>query len=286
MAEVLESRAGPRISLLHATHRSGDTALRIRDEWLRRARTPDAVEHVFAYAEDDEVSAAAIPAAGGRFVVTPPSLGLVTAVRNWNAAAAAADGAILFVIADDLLPPPDWDVRLLDAVGPLDPAATEFAVKVADDRGARFHWTDYWRRNLLRHPVVSRAYYARFGLFDQRFRGVFCDDEITLRSFRRAVVVDGKSLVLDHKEHAADAPDSLLTESQARVNRKSEYDFGRETLKSIHPPWKPRPCYVCLPRAIVRSNSPLLMRLHRWTMVLCGIPVSAAVRLWRSVRPG
>src|SRR6476646_7802668 len=91
-----------RISLLHATYRAGQIALEGRDAWLARAGDPEQIEHIFAFDADDELSA------GFDGVASPPRDG-VTAVRNWNAAAAVATGDLLVTIADDLLPCEGWD---------------------------------------------------------------------------------------------------------------------------------------------------------------------------------
>jgi hypothetical protein len=202
------------ISLLHATYRAGASALRVRAEWLASAATPTRVEHVFALDEDDEISVRATE--GLRRVVSPPQP-TVTAVRNWNAAAHVATGHILFVIADDLTPPVGWDTVLDEIVGTLDPHRFAFAVRVADiDPG-----TDS-RPTLLRHPVVSRRFYEAHGLFDPEYTSLFCDDDITLRSFHRAVVVDGSSLRLQHHRSAG-----RPTPSQSRINTDEELAHGR-----------------------------------------------------------
>jgi hypothetical protein len=141
----------------------------------------------------------------------------VTAVRNWNAAAAAAEGDLLVVIADDLFPPPGWDQALIEMTGRLDPTRTPFVVKVADSpRPADV---------LLRHPVVSRAFYTRFGLFSPAYRGVYCDNDFTTRAFWRSVILDGRSLRLEHR-HPALTDTVAPSESHDRMNRHDEYERG------------------------------------------------------------
>lgn len=202
------------ISLLHPTFRAGERALDVRRNWLERAAVPSRVEHVFSLDEDDAVSLAATN--GLNRVVNPAAPG-VTAVRNWNAAAKAASGDLLFAIADDLTPPAGWDVTLDRTIGRLDPRRMSFAVRVADIEPS----TDS-RPWLMRQPVVSRRYYEELGLFDGEYTGLFCDDDITLRSFWHAVVLDGTSLVLRHR-HDTDNP----TASQEQINTDAELARGR-----------------------------------------------------------
>ena len=176
------------ISLLHATYRAGSDAVAVRNAWFERACMPDLVEHIFAVDADDEQTLNATR--DYRRVVNPASPDRVSAVRNWNSAAASARGHLLFVIADDLFPPEDWDLTLKEIVGNIDPDRFAFAISVADEEEGPW---------LMRHPVVSRKFYSKFGLFGPEFDGLYCDDDITLRAYNYAVVLDGKRLKLEHR---------------------------------------------------------------------------------------
>jgi SAM-dependent methyltransferase len=212
-----------RVSLLHATHRRERGPLEVKAAWEERATAPQSVEHIFAMDADD---AETIAATEGHLRVISPSLpGKVTAVRNWNAAAQIATGDLLFVIADDLFPPQDWDAKLGEIVRGLDPALTSFAVKVADFPGDRHH--------LLRHPVVSRKFFDEFGLFSNSYEGVYCDDDITTRAFWKAVIVDGRSLALDHRRGPIDR--GTPSASQVRINSTDQHRRGRETFVKSWP---------------------------------------------------
>lgn len=201
------------ISLLHATYRAGEAALEVRAQWLERASDPGRIEHVFGLDADDEISVEATN--GLNRVVNPPLPGTITAVRNWNAAAEASGGQLLFVIADDLTPPIGWDSTLDGIVGTLNPGRFAFAVRVADIDPRLDP-----RPTLLRHPIVSRRFFEELGLFEPEYTGLFCDDDISLRSFRHAVVIDGSVLRLQHHR-------SQPTASQARINTDEELARGR-----------------------------------------------------------
>ena len=216
----------PRISLLHASYHRAAGPLIVRDSWLARADSPGDVEYVFAMDADDHGSIKDTD--GCLRVIGQPAIGMVTAVRNWNNAAAVAAGDLLMVVADDLFPPQGWDTALLELIALLDPEAVEFAVKLRDSTNRS--------KGLLRHPVISRAFYERHGLFDDAYRGVFCDDDITRRAFWRAAILDGRSIVLHHQHPSLDKT-LQKSESQSRINSKHEYRHGREQYLAA---WRPQ----------------------------------------------
>ncbi|SDB80679.1 Glycosyl transferase family 2 [Raineyella antarctica] len=265
----------PRYSLLHATYRRGESPVEVKDAWLSAAADPAAIEHIFALDADDSRTLAWVE--GHRQVVSPPT-GEVTAVRNWNAAAAAATGDVLVVIADDLYPPPHWDVRLAGIIGPrLDPVRVPFAVKALDVTSAQNPATD----TLMRHPIVSRAFYEKFGLFSPRFTGVYCDNDITRRALWGAVVLDGRSgLVLEHR-HATTT--HRRTESTSRINEARAWAEGLATYEDA---WtlRQRAAPVRLVRTDAVPLTPMVLRLARlWFATLAALEYARSA-LWRHPR--
>jgi len=75
---------------------------------------------------------------------------------------------------------------------------------------------------------------------------VFCDDDITLRSFRYAVVIDGSVVRLEHRR------DEVRTVSQSRINTDEELARGRRVRDSrwgaLRPP--PPTAYFRPPRVV------------------------------------
>jgi hypothetical protein len=205
----------PRISLLHATFKRAGGPFEVRDAWLGRAVDPGSIEYIVSMDADDATTVALTE--GSPRLVNPPLGGAVTAVRNWNAAAAASQGDLLVVIADDLFPPYGWDRTLLDMVGRLNPHRTAFAVNVSDSPLPQDD------RVLLLHPIISRAFYNTFGLFSPSFRGVYCDGDFTARAFWRAVILDGRALRLEHRRSKPNEE----SESRCLLNRPEEYNYGR-----------------------------------------------------------
>jgi len=207
-----------RISLLHATYRAGDDAVLVRNAWFEKACNPDLIEHIFALDSDDAQTLTATE--DYTRVISPASPERVSAVRNWNSAAASARGDLLFVIADDLFPPDEWDLTLNGIVGNLNPNRFAFAISVSDEEEGPW---------LMRHPVISRKFYSKFGLFGPEFDGLYCDDDITLRAYNYAVVIDGKRLALEHRHPTVG--DFAWTQSQTRMNLSTEYEKGLRTLR-------------------------------------------------------
>lgn len=241
------------LSVLHATYHRPGGPVAVKDAWLAGADHPDRVEYVYAMDADD---VDAIRTTTGQLRVVSPPQTAVSSVRNWNAAAARATGELLVVVADDLAPAPGWDTQLSDLTGRLNPTVVPFAVKLTDAPDDR--------KIPLRHPVVSRAFYARFGLFDPAFDGLFCDEDITTRAFWKAMILDGRSIVLQHRHPLSD-PDVEPSESQLRMNRPTELEHGRRVYTSS---WsrRRRSVDVLLVRHVPpRATAPLeLAVVRRW----------------------
>lgn len=151
-----------------------------------------------------------------------------TAVRNWNFAAQASRGDVLFVIADDLIPPRNWDRKIAQIVGSREGNFDLFAMKVSDSE----HPDD----RLLRHPICSAAFFKRFGLFDKAFTGVYCDDDFSLRAFWRSYILDGRKIVFNHARREVDGR-TKLNISQTKINQHSEASRGKEVFKEKWPAW-------------------------------------------------
>ena len=236
-------------SLLHATFRSGKRALSLRDEWLQLAAAPDRVQHIFAADCDDEISTAYPSIASG--VIGDPMLG-VSAVRNWNAAARAADGDILVVIADDLHPCQNWDVELDAVVRDLDPRRVPFVIKIRDT-------SDHPCKDHICHPIISRRYFERFGLWHPGYNGVFVDHDFTLSAHAHGIVLDGRNIWFTH-EHPSEG--AHPNESQERMRIEISQTNAKVLLNRRWPSWKRhiRRRYYDPP-----ATKTMVSEFHRWT---------------------
>lgn len=211
------------ISLLHATHENHLSYVELEARWRLTASYPARIEHIFAM--DDSAKVSRKLTEGSRRVITRRSDALSTAVANWNAASVLASGDLLFVIADDLIPSKGWDEKISAGLTPADCQSVPFALKVAD---SDLENTD----TLLRHPIISRAFYERNGLFNNEFRGVYCDDDLTLRAFFGAQILDRRNVVFRH------SGGDNFSISKELMNRPDEYTFGKKVFTRN---WGPLP---------------------------------------------
>jgi len=209
-------------SLLHATYQSGATAIGVRSSWMASADFPERVEHIFSSDRDDEISQSF---AEIRSSLVNPSIPSVSAVRNWNEAAKAAIGDLLVVIADDLMPCAGWDTLLDDVLVDLDPSRTAFVVKIAE--------LENRDDLLLRHPVISRKYYERFGLWNSEYHGHYVDHDFTYAAYHHGLVLDGRRVRVTQL-NAAYGQDVPLTASQVRMAAESAID-GRALFEKRWP---------------------------------------------------
>ena len=118
-------------------------------------------------------------------------------------------------------PPDNWDAALLEVIGDLDPLISPFVIKIGDSRSEE--------SVLVRHPIVSFGHFDQFGFMPPSYTGVFVDNEFTLRTLQRALVLDGRNLAFTHVRQD--------TESQQAVNAVAEYDVGRSYWESR---WSPQ----------------------------------------------
>jgi hypothetical protein len=185
---------------------------------------PEIVDYCVGMDASDEL--ALNGSIGLKRVVGPSFEKLSTSVRNWNAAAGLSTGSLIFAISDDLIPSPAWDFAIISNLGILNPEQTPFAAKVSDSPVAE--------DTLLRHPIVSRAFLTRHGLFSPEFFGVYCDNDLTLRAYKRAFILDLRSeLQLEHAHPAV----SLIepSTSQSKQNSDLAYKTGLEVFSRRWP---------------------------------------------------
>lgn len=239
------------ISVLHATYQRPGGTSEIRHAWISTAHDPSRVQFIVAMDEDD-LNAIAETTGDPDRVISPASE-TVTAVRNWNAAASMATGDLLATAADDLYPPQNWDRFVDEAVGPLDPNKTAFALKVSDSLD-----TD---DTLLRHPIVSRSYYDRFGLFWPEYSGVYCDQDLTLTAYWRAFTVDCRTARFDHRHPTLQAVERTV--SHRRINERAEYDRGLRLTCHRWTNWQRRSPRKLVPPGLTLPRAVVLQRYYR-----------------------
>lgn len=216
-AAMLERGGRPRISLLHATRGRWSKAIQTMSVWLGRAANPEAVEHWFALDEDDAESQEKLR----RFRCVIASEGGYS-VGAWNAAAQVASGDVLIQIADDFEPPLGWDKSILDALG-----GDLFAPKV-------LRVSDGLREDgLITMAIVTRRWYEQHSLFDEAFRNVYSDNDLTERAQKAGAIIDAKHLVFQH--HHPIGGKVPMDATYERGNDPAEYERAAALYKAKHP---------------------------------------------------
>ena len=147
-------------------------------------------------------------------------------------------------------------------LGGLDPLQVAFAVKIGDG--------DTARDSLLRHPVVSRRFYSRYGSFSPAFRGVFCDNDLSIRAFRSAIIIDGRGVRFSHGH--AQGRIGTVTLSKGRVNQQQEFEDGLAALCGL---WRRRQREA--PRILLRVRPAQQLSSHEVFAIRCAFKAASAV---------
>lgn len=192
-------------------------ALEVRNRWMAAAANPDRVDYVLSMDSNDFRSLAETEGLKRWVNPGPHRPDVSSAVANWNGGASLADGELIFAIGQDLFPPKGWDDSLRTLISGLDPLKHNFAVKISEGNSGD---------KILRHPIISRAFYRKFGLFDPSFTHLFIDDDISLRAFWGSAILDARHIVFEHQNPFIDRQlqHSL---SQQKGNARIERVRGR-----------------------------------------------------------
>ncbi len=213
------------ISLCHATYHSRKKPKEIKDLWLKNSYQRNLIEYIPGLNKND-LGAFKNTNQMKRYISTESDI--CTAVINWNGAASISRGDILFAIADDLEPTKGWDEKLRELLKGLNPRKYHFAIKINDSN------SDFDTK--MRHPIISRKFYEEFGLFDNDFRGVFCDDDITNRAFWKSLIIDGREIKIKHNHANPRKGDNLnMPISTLNINKESEYEYGFKIIQEKWP---------------------------------------------------
>jgi hypothetical protein len=207
---------GAKISLLHATRGRAGKAWRCKNDWLRMADTPDAIEHIFGLDADDPE---AMPLMVTRHCLVRGNGGPVDA---WNECAKHSRGEVLLQLSDDWEPFQGWDTAILQALGDTSKPAV---LAISDG-----HRTD----DLLCMAILTRARYEDQGyLFHPEFTSMFSDNHFTDRAYADGVVIEAKDIVIEHMHPAFGKGE--MDETYARSNAPANYEAGLATYEKLKP---------------------------------------------------
>jgi hypothetical protein len=202
-----------KISLVHATRGRSEKAIGTRKVFFDRAVYMDDIEYIFAVDEDDFESQQKL-LMFNPFIVAEPN----GCVKSWNGGAKEATGDLLIMVADDMVPPPNWDDQLLIALelAKVNPKKAQKCIWVSDG-----HRTD----DLMCWTILTRARYENQGyVFHPDYFGVYCDNEYTHVAKRDGVIMDCRDIVFEH-DHPSFGR-GQWDETYLRQNNKKRYDEG------------------------------------------------------------
>ncbi len=216
---------GPLFSLLHATRGRVNRAIQAREIWLELADNPAAVEHIFAFDDDDKESCRWLKSF--EHVVCTKR----TCVDAWNRAADIASGRVFIQLSDDWAPPRGWDTKLREAYKERDPVFDQFVIAVYDG-----HRKD----DLLCMAILSRARWEAQGqeMFSPEYESMYSDNEFSYRAARDGVIIDARHLTFTHYHPAFGK--GQMDETYKRQNAPEKYRRGLETFIRRNPD-APRP---------------------------------------------
>lgn len=114
--------------------------------------------------------------------------GQKTCVGGWNTAGAATTGKVIIAVADDFVPPQNWD-QLLLSLEPKGWEDGEHVIKVEDG----------YVHNIFVLSILTRKRYERFGyIFYPKYLSLFCDTEFGEVATRDGVVIEANQLLFEH----------------------------------------------------------------------------------------
>jgi glycosyltransferase involved in cell wall biosynthesis len=217
-ADILETnhflKHGKKISLLHATRGRPQKAWLCRKEWLRRAKNPDAIEHIFAIDHDDEAS---LPLCLANHI----ALTTTGCVAAWNAAARKSRGDVLVQVSDDFEPPMGWDELILAELGDT---STPKVLAVSD--GTR-------NDDLLCMAIMTRKRYKEQGhMFHPEFISMYSDTWFSHKAFADGVVIDARDRLVFQHNHPLFGK-AEWDETYARSNSDENYALGKQVFEKL-----------------------------------------------------
>lgn len=244
----------------------------MRRAWMKTANNPKRVEYIVAVTSTDNLALSETKVSS-RVVVAPPETAS-TAVRNWNLLSKIATGDLLFAIADDLFPlNTGWDSDLEEIARRHPPGVNSYVVKITDSKSQN--------DRKVRHPVVSRKFFEKHGLWNSAYSGMYVDSDLTLLAFWKSTIIDGRHIRFAHQNPIADEENEPSI-SFLEANSESEYIRGKAVFDNR---W---------PRFLQQTRVSLVGRHTKWlglyslklkvVEVISMVSRSRFLRWWRKFR--
>jgi hypothetical protein len=163
---------------------------RVVNLWNTRAKNPETIEWCLGIDAGNSacLDVAKALAEENLNVKIAVNNGPKTCVAGWNASAEVSTGKVLIAVADDFVPPNNWDELLL-SLKPVNWIDGEYVVKVEDG----------YVHNIFVLSILTRKRYERFGyLFYPKYPSMFNDTEFGEVAVRDGVVIDANHLLFEH----------------------------------------------------------------------------------------
>jgi hypothetical protein len=164
--------------------------------WDDRSKHKDHEWCISLDAGHESVHAAALAAAEQRAGKYPVKVavnnGRKNCVDGWNVAADITTGKVIIAVADDFVPPQNWDEALL-ALQPEGWVDGEYVI----------HVNDGFIGHIFTLAILTRKRYDRFGyLWYPGYESMFVDTEFGEVAKRDGVVIEAMHLLFEHMHHA------------------------------------------------------------------------------------
>jgi len=201
-----------KISLLHATRGRPEMALAAHDKWVEMASGEVTLEYIFSIDDDDPTNrpGTSAPRPSQLFdnVQAQVRIGLDNRgnVDAYNRAAWVSTGQVLVQVHDDVTPPQDWDLLILDKIQDVTKPAlihvndgTPPGVN-ADKKG--------WLPTIA---ILTRAFAEKVGgMWYPGYISLFCDDDLGQKAILDGVFVDAPDIVFKHDWQGAERDETQM----------------------------------------------------------------------------
>ena len=223
-----------RISLIHPSRNRPEMAHANYLNWLQKSEAQNTgnsnitIEHILSLDLDEPKYHEYVELFGAHHIVREnPSDGYV--VGATNAAAKYATGDILIYLSDDFDCPKHWDRLIVDR---LNPSVAQL-LKVDD-------CLQMFSVAVLTIPIMTRAFYERFGyFFYPEYKSMFCDEDL----YHTARIINGlvfapelkfphlhpsnpKAELQSSNDDTYGRSGSMWTQGQTLHNKRAKINYG------------------------------------------------------------
>jgi hypothetical protein len=177
-----------RISVLHSTCRVIQ-AIEAHYIWMSLAKNPSNIEYIFGFDDTKEANEVIYKHhTWMKWIVERYKIG---AVNKCNLIAKKCSGEIMIQASEDVVPPQDWDIGLIQAADWSKEVVLDINEGVIDNFPHDCHH--------VKGMIMSRARYLKYGYwFHPDFHHLYADDWYSFCAERDKVIVPAKHLIFEH----------------------------------------------------------------------------------------